>query len=578
MQHGGDLVGAALCREGVQCLFTLCGGHISPLLVGAKARGIDVVDMRDERSAVFAADAAARLTGIVGVAALTAGPGVTNSITALKNAQLNQSPVLVLGGATATLLRGRGALQDIDQLALVESTVKWSARVTRVAAIPSTLARACEVARSGVPGPVFVEIPVDLLYPEAIVQSWYDKESAGVGAASLRGRLLAAYLKAHLFKQFRLPDPRGRLPEFRVPEPRAPMRALERLASWLSAAERPALVIGGQVLVNSRDPGAVARAVQQLGVPVWLAGGARGLLGRSTSHQFRHARTSALRQADLVILAGFPCDFRLKYGRAVGTRARVASINLSAKALSQNRRPELGIQRHPGQALVELARLVSGTKNLAPWVSLLTKNERDRDRAISAQARTPGKFVQPLRLLQAIEAEADDDALFIVDGGDFAASAAYVLRPRAPLSWLDPGVFGTLGVGGGFAVAAAKCRPGKEIWLLYGDGASAFSLSEIDTSVRHGLAPIAIIGNDASWSQIARDQIALLGDDVGTVLRRTPYHRVAEGYGGVGLLLEESGRVEATLAEAKRIAREGKPVVVNAHLATSDFREGSISL
>ena len=168
--------------------------------------------------------------------------------------------------------------------------------------------------------------------------------------------------------------------------------------------------------------------------------------------------------------------------------------------------------------------------------------------------------------------------LAIGDGGDFVATGSYILRPRAPLSWLDPGVFGTLGVGGGFAVGAALCRPNSEIWLLYGDGSSAYSLSEFDTFARHGLAPIAVIGNDGSWAQIAREQVEMFGDDVGTVLRRTNYHTVAEGYGGVGLLLTDPARVDATLAEAKAIAKTGRPVCINVHLRKTDFRKGSISI
>jgi acetolactate synthase-1/2/3 large subunit len=158
------------------------------------------------------------------------------------------------------------------------------------------------------------------------------------------------------------------------------------------------------------------------------------------------------------------------------------------------------------------------------------------------------------------------------------ATASYVVRPRGPLAWLDPGVFGTLGVGGGFAVGAALCRPKSEVWLIYGDGSSAYSLSEFDTFVRHGLAPIAVVGNDGSWGQIARDQVEILGDDVGTVLRRSEYHKVAEGYGGVGLVLDDPERTDEILDQAKALAANGKPVCINVHIARSEFRKGSISM
>ncbi|HEX6202165.1 MAG TPA: thiamine pyrophosphate-dependent enzyme, partial [Thermoanaerobaculia bacterium] len=170
------------------------------------------------------------------------------------------------------------------------------------------------------------------------------------------------------------------------------------------------------------------------------------------------------------------------------------------------------------------------------------------------------------------------DAVIVADGGDFVATASYVLRPRGPLAWLDPGPFGTLGVGGGFALAAAAARPRREVWLLWGDGSAACSLAEIDTCVRHGLAPICVIGNDAGWTQIAREQVEVLGDAVGTELAPTDYHRVAEGYGGAGLFVDEAADVPAVLAEAKRIAAVGRPVVVNARLGKTEFRKGSISM
>jgi acetolactate synthase-like protein len=183
-----------------------------------------------------------------------------------------------------------------------------------------------------------------------------------------------------------------------------------------------------------------------------------------------------------------------------------------------------------------------------------------------------------VQLFLRIEQAMAHDAALVVDGGDFVATGSYIVRPRAPLSWLDPGVFGTLGVGGGFALGAALVRPGREVWLLWGDGSSAYSLAEFDTFVRHGVAPIAVIGNDASWAQIAREQVDVLGTRLATTLLRTDYHKVAEGYGGVGMVLDDPARIDATLAEAKRIAASGRPVCINVHLRKTDFRKGSISI
>jgi acetolactate synthase-like protein len=212
------------------------------------------------------------------------------------------------------------------------------------------------------------------------------------------------------------------------------------------------------------------------------------------------------------------------------------------------------------------------------WFDTLRARELERDDEITAQAQAPTELINPLQLFQRIEEKMADDAVLVVDGGDFVATASYILRPRQPLSWLDPGVFGTLGVGGGFAVGASLVRPGKEVWLIYGDGSCAYSLAEMDTCVRHGLAPIAVIGTDGSWSQIAREQVPMLGTDVGTVLRRTAYHEVGQGYGAVGLLLDDPSKIEATLDEAKALAASGKPVVINVHIASTDFRKGSISV
>ena len=201
-----------------------------------------------------------------------------------------------------------------------------------------------------------------------------------------------------------------------------------------------------------------------------------------------------------------------------------------------------------------------------------------RDAEITSKSAPKGELVDPIHFFTRLDEHMADDAVLVVDGGDFVATASYIVRPRAPLSWLDPGVFGTLGVGGGFALGASLVRPGREVWLVWGDGSSAYTLAEFDTYVRHGVAPIALIGNDASWMQIAREQVEILGTSLGTDLRRSDYHKVAEGYGGVGLLLTDPARVDSTLQEAKSIAKGGRPVCINIHLRATDFRKGSISM
>jgi acetolactate synthase-1/2/3 large subunit len=575
--HGGDRVASVLREQGVPFVFTLCGGHISPILVGCKRQGIRVVDVRHEATAVFAADVVARLSGTPGVAVVTAGPGTTNTITAVKNAQLAQSPIVLLAGATATALKGRGALQDIDQRALVEPHVKWAASARKVRDLAPLVQRAFAEASSGVPGPVFVECPVDLLYPEAIVRDWYGARTKPGG--SISKRLLDFYLRRHVDRLFVGADAApSRAP--RSIQPSLPDSAdVRRAAAKLARAERPVLLVGSQALLESGEAGEIADAVARLGVPVFLSGMARGLLGQDHQLQIRHKRKQALRESDLVILAGVPCDFRLDYGRHIRRRTIVISANRSRRDLRLNRRPDLGLHCDAGRFLRRLAEEATfeGAR-WSGWRESLRARDDERDVEIGRQSEMATDGVNPLRLCQEIDAAIASDAVLIADGGDFVATASYIIRPRGPLSWLDPGAFGTLGVGAGFALGAKLCRPQSEVWILYGDGSVGYSLSEFDTFVRHRVPVVAVVGNDACWSQIARDQVDLLGDDVGCPLRFADYHRVAEGLGGRGFEVREVDQVAGVLQQAKQAARDGQPVLVNAHIGKTDFRKGSVSV
>jgi acetolactate synthase-1/2/3 large subunit len=494
---GGELVADALVAHGVRHLFTLCGGHIAPILVAAKARGIRVIDTRDERSAAFAADAVSRLTGVPGVAAVTAGPGVTNTITAIKNAQLAQSPLVLLGGATGTILEGRGSLQDIDQHALLAPHVKYLARVRRVRDLVPAVHRAFAEARSGVPGPTFVECPVDLLYEESVVRKLYGVGGGEGDAKPARGlgaRLLQGYLNHHLNGLFRGAAGAPRAQPAPVLRPTLDHRSVRRVARALAAATRPVLLVGSQAMLeaagNASMVAALAKAVGGLGMPVYLSGMARGLLGADHPNQRRHQRRKALAEADLVLLAGVPCDFRLDYGRHISARATVVSINLSGEDLKKNRRPQIGLRAAPGSFLVQLAHVQPAAQRRArargvdpwfDWRARLAERDAEREADIDRRAEIEGDRVNPLAFFRALDPLLDDNSVLVADGGDFVATASYTLRPRGPLRWLDPGVFGTLGVGGGFAVGAQAVRADSEVWLIWGDGSSAFSLAELDT-------------------------------------------------------------------------------------------------
>jgi len=576
--NGGDRIASVLRCHGVEFLFTLCGGHISPILKGAKDIGIRVIDVRHEATAVFAADAVARLTGIPGVAAVTAGPGATNTITAVKNAQLAQSPVVLLGGAAATALKGRGALQDIDQLALFKPHVKWAHAVTRVRDLAPTIRQAFQIARSGVPGPVFVECPVDLLYDEAVIREWYAASTPKGNA--LPDRAVRAYLNHRVRRLFAAADAATDETVSEVESMPPSSRVIARTAARIAKSERPVLVVGSQALVDASQADAVAAAIERIGIPVYLSGMARGLMGVSHPLHRRHRRRNALREADLVVLAGVPSDFRLDYGRNVRRNACLISANRSRIDLKRNRRPDVGAIADAGIFLRELADKLEPNVSARwnEWRALLLARDTEREGEIDNNARKFAEFINPVTLCRTIDAQLPDNSVIIADGGDFVGTASYIVKPRKPLGWLDPGAFGTLGCGAGFALGASLCRPDHEIWILFGDGSVGYALAEFDTFVRHNIPVIAVVGNDASWAQIAREQVKMLDDDVGTVLARSDYHDVAAALGGRGVLLQHADQTAACLREARDAAGNGVPALVNTWLDRTDFREGSLSM
>lgn len=577
--NSGDIIGQVLREQGVRVLFTLCGGHISSILSGAKKEGIRIIDVRHEVNAVFAADAVGRLTDTPGVAAVTAGPGVTNSLTALKNAQLAQSPMILLGGAAPIVLKNRGALQDIDQIALVKSIAKLAVTIRRNCDIIPVLENAFDVCRSGVPGPVFIECPIDMLYSESIVRRWYGVESEAPREGGLKSKLLGFYLKRHVDKMFACDFEDMQPGPARVTSPDLDAGQVSKAVEMIAATQKPVLIIGSQAMLHAAEIKKLSDAVQSLGMPAFLAGMARGLMGRQHPLQMHHQRKKALKNADLVVLAGMPCDFRLNYGRSFGSGTRIVSVNRSKTDLRLNCRPDLAVLSDPFLFLCSLAEVFTpDTSDWQSWIQELKSNDDEREAFISGTSEETTEFINPLFLLKKLNEVIDDKSIIVADGGDFVGSAANILQPPGPLTWLDPGVFGTLGVGGGFALASKLINPGAEVWLIYGDGAAGFSLQEFDTFVRHKVPVIAVIGNDAGWSQIARDQIAIFGDDVATVLGRSDYHLVAEAFGGKGLLLDKPEDIDRVFKEARQAAAEGTPVLINALIGKTDFRKGSISV
>jgi len=577
-QYGGLIAAQVLVNHGVKKLYTLTGGHIAPILVGSKALGIKVVDVRDEVTAAFAADATSRLIGVPGVACVTAGPGLTNVITAVKNAQLAQSPLVLLGGATTDILKGRGSLQDIDQRAMLEPHVKCFEHVSCVGEIAPALERAFAVSMAGTPGPVMVEFPLDLLYPEATVRQWYEREMRG--GTSIGSKLVAWYVRRHVNRIFDAPQP---LPLYRPLLPVHPLAGQAQVArarNYLLKAQRPVLVIGSQAVLDLAGIALLVKAVESLGMPTYLSSMARGLLGADHPLQMRHRRSVALRQADVCVLAGVTCDFRLGYGQSISSGAVLISANRDPVDLRKNRTPTLGILADPSQFLRQLATVLadSTAAQWEPWMAVLRDHQAAREKEIDAMGERECQFMNAVKVCRHIDAALTDSSVLVADGGDFVGTASYIVQPRSPLSWLDPGVFGTLGVGAGFAVAAAESRPNSVIWCLYGDGAFGWSIAEIDTWVRFKLPIVAVIGNDACWMQIRRDQHDVFGDDVAAMLRYTSYERVAEGFDAKGFLVQREEDLPGVLAQAQEIALGGCPVIVNCLLDRLDLRRGSASL
>lgn len=575
--NGGEIIARVLQKHGVKYLFTLCGGHVSPIFVESQNIGIRVIDTRHEVNAVFAADAVSRLTGIPGVAVVTAGPGLTNTVTAVKNAALAQSPLILLGGAAATILKGRGSLQDIDQLSIMRAVCKWSVSISKVKEIVPTIEKAFQIAQEGVPGPVFVECPIDTLYGEELVRSWYGAKSKETPPKNFQERIVQWYINYHAQNLFAGKDSvKFDAPVAPATYPKHASSQIDKAIAKIKKAKKPVMLVGSGAMMNPQKAQQLADAVNKLGIPVYLSGMGRGLLGKENALQMRHHRKEAIKESDLIILAGVPNDFRLDYGNHIGHRQFI-SINRSKEDLYKNKTPTLAIHADPQDFLIDLAKKFQG--NYSSWLEILRTRDNKREANIDEQANASvNQGINPIKLFRVLEPELDDNTILVADGGDFVATSAYTLRPCAPLSWLDPGVFGTLGVGAGFALGAKLVFPEKDVWIIYGDGSAGYSLMEYDTFKRFNLPVISVIGNDACWSQIARDQVDFLKSDCAMKLAYSDYQLVSKAFGGEGVRVDTLEAFKAAVVEAKRVSREGTPYVINAIIGKTDFRKGSISM
>lgn len=581
-RHGGESVAEVLRAHGVKFVFTLVGGHISPILVACEKLGIRIVDTRHEATAVFAADAVARLSGTVGVAAVTAGPGLTNTVTAVKNAQMAESPLLLLGGAAGTLLQGRGALQDIDQMSLFKPLCKFCASIRTVREIVPTVRKALAVAQSGTPGPVFIEFPIDTLYPFHLVSKEFGVKNPPKG---LMGKVVTWYLQNHLTDLFAGAWEQRDVSPLPLNIPQATDDQVQKCIELVSRAKKPVILLGSQATLPPTPADDIRTALECLGIPCFLGGMSRGMLGRDSPIHIRQNRRDALKDADLVVLAGTVCDFRLSYGRVLNRRSKIIAINRDKTQLLKNSdmfwTPTVAIQGDAGSFLLRLSQGLKGHKCPEEWPQSLKAGDITKEKANRAKAEEKtDRHLNPLSVLHRVDELMSEDSIIVADGGDFVGSAAYIMRPRGPLRWLDPGAFGTLGVGGGFALGAKLCRPQSEVWIIYGDGSLGYSVAEFDTFTRHKTPVIAVVGNDACWSQISREQVPILGSNVACGLAFTDYHIVADGYGGKGYLMgrEDEDKLDELIKGAQKEAQEGKATLLNVLIGKTNFREGSISV
>src|SRR5262245_47717245 len=517
---GGQLVARTLSQAGVGHLFTLCGGHILPIYDGCLTEGVAIIDVRHEQAAAHAADAYARLTRGIGVALVVPGPGVTDAVTGVANAYAARSPLLLIGGAAPLGLRGLGALQETEQIALLKPITKGAWSVSETRQIPEVLATAIRTALAGRPGPVFVEIPVDLLM------------------TTVEDRLAP-------------------IPTAYVHRTRAAVEdgALSRLGALIAGAARPVVMAGGGVYWDDAAASLAAFA-ERTGAPVFMNGAGRGTLPADHPNAFFQTRGWALSHADVVLVLGTPLDFRLGYGRppTFAEDARVAMIDVDPVELGRNRPLELGIAGDIDVSLRQLtgALPASVAARRAGWLAELSRREAEARAKLDDLAATDQSPLSHYRWASEIARVVTRDTIVVGDGGDVVNCAAKFVPVHRPGQWLDPGPLGCLGVGPSFALTAKLLRPDRRVLLISGDGAFGLNGMELEPAVRFKLPFTCVLGNDGGWGQIRSPQVSFFGATrtVATSLPTTRYDRLVEALGGRGAYVTDPREIGPTLERA----------------------------
>ena len=522
--HGGRLVARRLKAHGVTKLFTLSGGHLFSIYDGCRAEGIDIVDVRHESAAAFAAEGWAKVTRRPGVAALTAGPGVTNGMSAMASAQQNASPMLVLGGRAPAMRWGQGSLQEIDHVPFVAPLVKLAATAQATADIPGLVDDALAAALTPHSGPAFLDFPLDHVFMEA---------EEGEAAPAL-------------------PDP--------ADGPDADGGAVERAVALLRDARRPVIMAGTNLYWGHGEQALLALA-EELRIPVFLNGLARGCVPADHELFFSRARGTALKGADVALVVGVPMDFRLGFGQAFGEETEIVVVDRAEPVREHPRTVAAELYGGLGVALDALRSGAVGGADTAGWVQELRGMEQERRDAEAAELSDDRAPLHPMRLYRELGEVLDRDAIVIGDGGDFVSYAGRVIDSYEPGCWLDPGPFGCLGSGPGYALAAKLARPDRQVVLLLGDGAFGFSGLEFDTLARHGVDVVGVMGNNGIWALEKHPMEFLYGYSVAAELRpATRYDQVVEALGGHGELVERAEDLKPALARA---FSAGRPALVN---------------
>ncbi|WP_454766299.1 thiamine pyrophosphate-binding protein [Cupriavidus campinensis] len=548
---GGHLVARALKNEGVDTIFTLCGGHIIDIYDGCVDEGIRIIDVRHEQVAAHAADGYARQTGKLGCVVTTAGPGCTNAVTGVATAFRSESPILHIGGQGALSQHKMGSLQDLPHVDMMAPITKFAASIPSTERVADMISMAVRECFNGAPGPAYLEIPRDVL----------DREVDISRAVIPRPGHYRASTKS-------IGDPRD----------------IEKLADILVNAERPAILYGQQVWTGRGHEEAIA-LLRGLDIPGYFNGAARGLLPPGDPHHFDRTRSQAFANADVLIIVGTPFDFRMGYGKRIGKEITLVQIDMDYRTVGKNREIDLGLVGDPGAILGAVLQAATGRiKNdkrqaRQKWMGQLTEAEAVATEKLMPLFKSENSPIHPYRVAYELNEFLADNTVYIGDGGDVVTISAQAVRPRRPGQWMDPGALGSLGVGTGFAIAAGLANPGKEILCYYGDGSFGMTAFDMETANRFGVPYLAVIGNNSAMNQIRYGQLAKYGNErgnVGNLLSDVPFSKFAEMLGGYGEEVRDPKAIAGALQRGREsIARTGKSAVINIWVDPREYAPGT---